>query len=202
MRLIKALPASVPKNSSLSSVSKYPRAVSKRIESRGIPESGLFMIHDARRAKEAAEMALSDDLRKRDERKIERASQPTLVLSRTSTPSTTSARPPVERLRRRPAVRDVTFALHRGEVLGLAGLVEAGRSETTRIIFGADRAETGKMLLDGVEFLPRSLSRLGFRLHGIDAEKRMSSDMVLSALSTMSDTGSVCAGLGGPFTGR
>src|SRR5208337_3230429 len=41
------------------------RAVSKRIESRGIPESGLFMIHDARRAKEAAEMALSDDLRKR-----------------------------------------------------------------------------------------------------------------------------------------
>ena len=40
-------------------------AVSKRIESWGIPESGLFMIHDARRAKEAAEMALSDDLRKR-----------------------------------------------------------------------------------------------------------------------------------------
>ena len=108
----------------------------------------------------------------------------------------------VERLRRGPAVRDVTFALHRGEVLGLAGLVGAGRSETTRIIFGADRAETGKMLLDGVEFLPRSLSRLGFRLHGIDAEKRMSSVMVLSALSTMSDTGSVCAGLGGPFTGR
>ena len=31
----------------------------------GIPESGLFVIHDARRAKEAAEMALSDDLRKR-----------------------------------------------------------------------------------------------------------------------------------------
>ena len=41
------------------------RAVSKRIESRGIPELGLFMIYDARRAKEAAEMALSDDLRKR-----------------------------------------------------------------------------------------------------------------------------------------
>ena len=62
----------------------------------------------------------------------------------------------VERLRRRPAVRDVTFALHRGEVLGLAELVGAGRSETARIIFGADRAETGKMLLDGVEFQPRS----------------------------------------------
>ena len=62
----------------------------------------------------------------------------------------------VERLRRRPAVRDVTFALHRGEVLGLAGLVGAGRSETARIMFGADKAETGKMLLDGVEFQPRS----------------------------------------------
>ena len=62
----------------------------------------------------------------------------------------------VERLRRRPAVRDVTFALHRGEVLGLAGLVGAGRSETARIIFGADRAEAGKIVLDGVEFRPRS----------------------------------------------
>jgi ribose transport system ATP-binding protein len=62
----------------------------------------------------------------------------------------------VERLRRRPAVRNVTFSLHRGEVLGLAGLVGAGRSETARIIFGADPPEAGKMIFGGVEFQPRS----------------------------------------------
>src|SRR5271166_2892727 len=41
------------------------RAVSQRNESQGIPESGLFMIHVLRRVKEAAGMALSEDLRTR-----------------------------------------------------------------------------------------------------------------------------------------
>jgi ABC-type sugar transport system ATPase subunit len=48
-----------------------------------------------------------------------------------------------------PRVRDVSFALHRGEVLGLAGLVGAGRTETARLIFGADRPERGEVRLEG-----------------------------------------------------
>jgi ribose transport system ATP-binding protein len=46
-------------------------------------------------------------------------------------------------------VRDVSFTLHRGEILGLAGLVGAGRTELLRLIYGADRKDAGEILLDG-----------------------------------------------------
>ena len=46
-------------------------------------------------------------------------------------------------------VRNVSFNVRRGEVLGLAGLVGAGRTETCRLIFGADRPEAGTVQLDG-----------------------------------------------------
>ena len=55
----------------------------------------------------------------------------------------------VKHLVRRPSVRDVSFSVHAGEVLGLAGLVGAGRTEVARLIFGADRAESGEIWLDG-----------------------------------------------------
>ena len=46
-------------------------------------------------------------------------------------------------------VRDVSFDLHAGEVLGLAGLVGAGRTEMARMLFGADRRTTGEVKLAG-----------------------------------------------------
>ena len=46
-------------------------------------------------------------------------------------------------------VRGVSFAIRRGEVLGLTGLVGAGRTETARLIFGADRRDGGTISLDG-----------------------------------------------------
>jgi ribose transport system ATP-binding protein len=46
-------------------------------------------------------------------------------------------------------VRGVSFQLHEGEVLGLAGLVGAGRTELARLIFGADRLDGGEIRLDG-----------------------------------------------------
>ena len=48
-------------------------------------------------------------------------------------------------------VRGVSFALRAGEIVGLAGLVGAGRTETARLIFGADRATGGQVLLNGRE---------------------------------------------------
>jgi len=45
-------------------------------------------------------------------------------------------------------VHDVSFEIRSGEVLGLTGLVGAGRTETARLLFGADRPDSGKMLLD------------------------------------------------------
>lgn len=55
----------------------------------------------------------------------------------------------VRHLVRRPSVQDVSFSLHAGEVLGLAGLVGAGRTEVLRLVFGADRPESGDIILNG-----------------------------------------------------
>lgn len=53
-------------------------------------------------------------------------------------------------------VRDVSFTLHRGEVLGFSGLVGAGRTETVRAIIGADRMLAGEILLEGKPIRNRS----------------------------------------------
>ena len=55
----------------------------------------------------------------------------------------------VRGLRRAPAVREVGFELRRGEVLGLTGLVGSGRTETLRLLFGADHPEAGEIELHG-----------------------------------------------------
>lgn len=53
-----------------------------------------------------------------------------------------------------PLVRGVDLDLRRGEVLGLAGLMGAGRTETARVIAGIDPAAGGRMTLDGRPFAP------------------------------------------------
>jgi ABC-type sugar transport system ATPase subunit len=50
----------------------------------------------------------------------------------------------------------IDLVLRRGEVLGIAGLVGAGRTELTRLIFGADRRTAGRMSVAGREAAPRS----------------------------------------------
>ena len=55
----------------------------------------------------------------------------------------------VANLSRDRSVRDVSFKVRRGEIVGFTGLVGAGRTETMRLIFGADRAEAGTIQLDG-----------------------------------------------------
>jgi rhamnose transport system ATP-binding protein len=51
-------------------------------------------------------------------------------------------------------VRDVTFDLRAGEILGLAGLVGAGRTELARILFGLTPADAGAITLDGEPIAP------------------------------------------------
>ena len=55
----------------------------------------------------------------------------------------------VKNLNRGNEVRDVSFKLHRGEILGFAGLMGAGRTETARAIFGADQRDSGKIYING-----------------------------------------------------
>jgi ABC-type sugar transport system ATPase subunit len=51
--------------------------------------------------------------------------------------------------------RDVSFTLHRGEIVGLAGLVGAGRTDIARAIFGADIPRTGTITLSGKTLINR-----------------------------------------------
>ncbi len=55
----------------------------------------------------------------------------------------------VRGLRLDPRVKDISFDLFPGEILGLAGLVGSGRSEVARMIFGADRPQAGAIEIDG-----------------------------------------------------
>ena len=55
----------------------------------------------------------------------------------------------VERLTREGAFADVSFQVRRGEIVALAGLVGAGRSEIARAIFGVDRHHAGTVMLNG-----------------------------------------------------
>jgi ABC-type sugar transport system ATPase subunit len=85
----------------------------------------------------------------------------------------------VNGLRRGEAVRDVSFSVRRGEVLGITGLVGAGRTEMARLIFGADGREAGEIRLDGTTLdirHPRDAIRSGICLL---TEDRKSQGLVL-----------------------
>ena len=55
----------------------------------------------------------------------------------------------VEGLSTRSLLKDVGFELRRGEILGFAGLMGAGRTETARAIIGADRSSAGTVEVHG-----------------------------------------------------
>jgi ribose transport system ATP-binding protein len=70
----------------------------------------------------------------------------------------------VKNLNRGRVVRDVSFELHRGEILGFAGLLGAGRTETMRLIFGADPMDSGEILIGNRKVViksPRDAVRCG-----------------------------------------
>jgi ribose transport system ATP-binding protein len=52
-------------------------------------------------------------------------------------------------LTRLPFISDISFQLRRGEILGFAGLVGAGRTEMARVLFGADSKDYGDIFIDG-----------------------------------------------------
>ncbi len=57
----------------------------------------------------------------------------------------------VEGLSKKGKFKDVSFRLHAGEILGLYGLVGAGRTEVARAVFGMDPADSGRIYVEGVE---------------------------------------------------
>jgi ribose transport system ATP-binding protein len=101
----------------------------------------------------------------------------------------------VRDLSRAPKVKGVSFDLRKGEVLGVGGLVGAGRTELARLLFGADRPQEGSMTLDGKPYAPRSpadavKSRVGFvpeerRVEGLILSKSLAFNVSLANLESI-----------------
>ena len=86
----------------------------------------------------------------------------------------------VRGLARHPRVTGVDFDLRRGEVLGIGGLVGAGRTELVRLIYGADRTDAGTMLLEGKAFAPRSPAEAVRKGLGLVPEERRAEGLLLT----------------------
>ncbi|RZI59503.1 MAG: sugar ABC transporter ATP-binding protein [Rubrivivax sp.] len=96
----------------------------------------------------------------------------------------------VRGLSRRGTVEDIDLRVAASEVLGLAGLLGAGRTETARLLFGADRADAGEIRVDGTAVRlrsPRDAVRAGMafcpeerKVDGIVAELSVRENIVLA----------------------
>ncbi|MGI6239709.1 MAG: sugar ABC transporter ATP-binding protein [Christensenellales bacterium] len=94
-------------------------------------------------------------------------------------------------------VLDVSFSLRRGEILGLAGLVGAGRTETARLICGADRRTGGEIWIGGARVnikTPTDAVRAGVgylsedrKLFGLCLGLAISDNIALPSLDELSD---------------
>ena len=84
----------------------------------------------------------------------------------------------VRGLTRAGTFADVSFDLHRGEVLGFAGLLGAGRTEVLRAVFGADPFDAGSIVVDGQEVRHPSLRRMKALGVGYTPENRKEAGLV------------------------
>ncbi|MDH7482975.1 MAG: sugar ABC transporter ATP-binding protein [Armatimonadota bacterium] len=85
----------------------------------------------------------------------------------------------IKGLSRKGILHDISFTVHKGEVLGIAGLVGAGRTELARAIFGADPIDTGEIWLNGTRVdirSPRDAIQLGI---GLVTEDRKELGLIL-----------------------
>lgn len=85
----------------------------------------------------------------------------------------------VKNLNRAGVLRDISFQVRKGEILGIAGLVGAGRTEVARAIFGADPIDSGQILVNGKAVTirsPRHAISLGI---GLVTEDRKALGLVL-----------------------
>jgi len=81
------------------------------------------------------------------------------AVQKTRPPNVRAHRDPIMEVRsltRTNTFEEITFTLHKGEILGIAGLLGSGRTELLRSLFGADPHDSGDLLLDGAVVSPSS----------------------------------------------
>ena len=85
----------------------------------------------------------------------------------------------VKNATRHGVFNDVSFKVRRGEILGLAGLIGAGRTEVARAIFGLDRLDEGSIVLEGVPLRLKNSASAIKRGIAMVSEDRKSEGLVL-----------------------
>ncbi|MBV9391116.1 MAG: sugar ABC transporter ATP-binding protein, partial [Verrucomicrobia bacterium] len=85
----------------------------------------------------------------------------------------------VRHLSQQGTLTDISFDLHEGEILGIAGLVGAGRSELVRAIIGRDRIDHGEIFVDGQKVKRPTPSRMRCLGIGLTPEDRKRQGIVL-----------------------
>ncbi len=98
----------------------------------------------------------------------------------------------VEHLNAGKMVQDISLELHKGEILGFAGLMGAGRTEFARALFGADPVESGDIYINGEKVTirnPQDAVRYGLgylsedrKRYGVVIQKNVGENITLAAL--------------------
>ncbi|WP_345801314.1 sugar ABC transporter ATP-binding protein [Microbacterium sp. AZCO] len=111
----------------------------------------------------------------------------------------------VEDLTRTGVFRDISFTLRAGEIVGLAGLVGAGRSEVARAVFGVDAYDSGRVRLHGKPLAkgdPRVATARGLALvpedrrkQGLVLDEGVTRNITLAIRSKLSKWGLIWGGL-------
>ncbi len=96
-------------------------------------------------------------------------------------------------------IRDMSFSIYPGEIVGLAGLLGSGRTETARVIYGCDKMDDGQILMDGKQVKISSPAkalkkRIAFctenrRVDGIIPNMEIKNNVVLNSLGAISKLG-------------
>lgn len=94
----------------------------------------------------------------------------------------------VDNLERKGVFKNVSFQLRRGEILGVAGLVGAGRTEVMRTIFGADTLDSGVMSVYGKNYQPQSVKAAVAAGIGLVPEDRRGQGLLLEKSITINTT--------------
>lgn len=97
---------------------------------------------------------------------------------------------------RKAGIRNINLSVRAGEIVGIAGLVGAGRTEFARAVFGLDTADSGEILLNGksvVNAHPRDAihNKIAYlpedrRKHGVILDLPISSNITLASLKILS----------------
>ena len=75
--------------------------------------------------------------------------------------------------------KDVDFTLHRGEILGIAGMLGSGRSELLRGIFGVDPVEKGEVIIEGKSYKKANPIKMKNAGMGLNPENRKKEGLIL-----------------------